>query len=229
MKNEINFFCLKNKKTHIFFLCLFLLITGCDLNNSKNNFDVCYRVETPCEKSKKNILLITNRGEIEIELNGEMAPVTVGNFIDLVEKGLYDKTYFHRVINKPFPLLILGGEITGENTIISKENKNSISSSIPKGRFIPLEIKLKFENSPRYSKIVNSANNIKKIELRHKKGSLSMARSVSLNSASTQFYISLKSLPELDGRYAVFGKVVRGMNVVDLIRENDFIIKVIKL
>jgi len=52
-----------------------------------------------------------------------------------------------------------------------------------------------------------------------------MARSKAVNSASSQFYILLKSLPELDGRFAVFGKVISGMNIVDLIEEEDFIIE----
>ena len=52
-----------------------------------------------------------------------------------------------------------------------------------------------------------------------------MARSKMPNSASSQFYIVLKSLPELDGRFAVFGKVISGMNIVDLIEEEDFIIE----
>ena len=51
-----------------------------------------------------------------------------------------------------------------------------------------------------------------------------MARSESLDSASSQFYIALRDLPELDGRYAVFGKVVEGMNVVDSLEEGDYII-----
>ena len=46
-----------------------------------------------------------------------------------------------------------------------------------------------------------------------------------MNSASSQFYILLKSLPELDGRFAVFGKVISGMDIVDLIQEEDFIIE----
>ncbi len=56
-----------------------------------------------------------------------------------------------------------------------------------------------------------------------------MARSNELNSASSQFYILLKSLPELDGRFAVFGKVISGMNVVDLIKEEDFILEAKRL
>ena len=56
-----------------------------------------------------------------------------------------------------------------------------------------------------------------------------MARSEKLDSASSQFYILLKSLPELDGRYAVFGKVINGMDIVDLIQEKDFIVEAKRL
>ena len=67
------------------------------------------------------------------------------------------------------------------------------------------------------------------IELMHKRGYLSMARSKELNSASSQFYILLKTLPELDGRFAAFGKVISGMNIVDLIQEGDLIIEAKRL
>ena len=52
-----------------------------------------------------------------------------------------------------------------------------------------------------------------------------MARSQNPESGSAQFYIALKSLPELDGRYSVFGKVVNGMDILDKIKEGDIIIK----
>ena len=67
-----------------------------------------------------------------------------------------------------------------------------------KTRYIPLEIKLKSNKLPTYGKQIDVVNRKNNIELRHKRGSLSMARSKELNSASFQFYISLKSLPELD-------------------------------
>ena len=88
-----------------------------------------------------------------------------------------------------------------------------------------MEIKLKTSNLPIYGKEIDDRSHIYNIELKHKRSYLSMARSKAVNSASLQFYILLKSLPELDGRYAVFGKVISGMNIVDLIQEEDFIIE----
>ena len=88
-----------------------------------------------------------------------------------------------------------------------------------------MEIKVKTSNLPIYGKEIVEPSQINNIELKHKRSYLSMARSKALNSASLQFYILLKSLPELDGRYAVFGKVISGMNIVDLIQEEDFIIE----
>ena len=75
-------------------------------------------------------------------------------------------------------------------------------------------------------KCLKQKNNI---ELKHKRSYLSMARSKKLNSANSQFYILLKSLPELDGRFSVFGKVISDMNVVELIEEGDFIVKAERL
>ncbi|NDG24202.1 MAG: peptidylprolyl isomerase, partial [Synechococcaceae bacterium WBB_10_009] len=56
-------------------------------------------------------------------------------------------------------------------------------------------------------------------------GAVAMARSSDPNSASAQFYIALQALPELDGRYAVFGRVVQGMDVVDRIQQGDKLLK----
>tara|TARA_Y100001968_G_scaffold115449_1_gene104788 strand:+ start:584 stop:1099 length:516 start_codon:yes stop_codon:yes gene_type:complete len=165
-------------------------------------------------------LLNTNKGRIKIELYGELAPITVGNFIDSVEEGAYNKKIFNRVIKKPYPFIIrVGDDSLIENKDISLDKKTS------KLRSIPLEIKLKNKNLPIYGKEIYEPNQINRIELKHKRSYVSMARSKSVNSASLDFYILLKSLPELDGRFAVFGKVISGMNIVDLIEEEDFIIE----
>ncbi len=205
---------------YIFLIVNLILITGCSSLKENENIDICSSTRFPCLKSNEYVLLITNKGNIKLELYGELAPITVGNFIDLVEKGVYNKTIFNRVIKQPYPFLIRGGD----NSLI--ENKNNLQDTkTGKIRYIPLEIKLKTNNLPTYGKEIDASSQINNIELKHKRSYLSMARSKSVNSASLQFYILLKSLPELDGRFSVFGKVISGMNIVDLIEEEDFIIE----
>ena len=199
------------------------LITGCSELNKKADINICSKVSFPCLSSTEYVLLITNKGNIKLELYGKSAPITVGNFIDFVEKGAYDKTIFNRVIRKPYPFIIRGGD----NSLKKGENK-FIDNKTGKIRYIPLEIKLKTNNLPTYGKEIDISNN-NNLELKHKSYFLSMARSNKVNSASFQFYILLKSLPELDGRFAVFGKVISGMDVLDLIQEEDFIVEAKRL
>ena len=78
---------------------------------------------------------------------------------------------------------------------------------------------------PRYGNPVLGAGISERLALPHQRGVLAMARSQDPNSASAQFYIALSDLPELDGRYAVFGRVIEGMDVVDQIRQGDRLIK----
>ena len=196
------------------------LISGCSNINKNEDINICSTTKLPCIDSNEYVLFITNKGNIKLELYGKLAPITVGNFIDFIEKGSYNKTIFNRVIKKPYPFIIRGGD----NTSIGNQNK-FIDTKIKDKRYIPLEIKLKTSNLPIYGKEIDEPSQINNIELKHKRSYLSMARSKAVNSASLQFYILLKSLPELDGRYAVFGKVISGMNIVDLIQEEDFIIE----
>lgn len=205
---------------YIFLFVNLFLISGCSNINKNEDINICSTTKLPCIESNEYVLFITNKGNIKLELYGKSAPITVGSFIDFVEKGSYDKTIFNRVIREPYPFIIRGGDNT------SKGNQNKIIDTKTKyKRYIPLEIKLKTSNLPMYGKEIDQPSQINKIELKHKRSYLSMARSKSVNSASLQFYILLKSLPELDGRYAVFGKVISGMNIVDLIQEEDFIIE----
>ena len=206
-----------------FYILLFVnlfLISGCSNINKSEDMNICSKTKLPCLESNEYVLFITNKGNIKLELYGKSAPITVGSFIDFVEKGYYDKTIFNRVIKKPYPFIIRGGD----NSSLGSQN-NFTDTKKEKKRYIPLEIKLKTKNLPIYGKEIDAPSQINNIELKHKRSYLSMARSKALNSASLQFYILLKSLPELDGRYAVFGKVISGMNIVDLIQEEDFIIE----
>ena len=205
---------------YIFLFVNLFLISGCSSINKSEDINICAETRLPCIESNEYVLFITNKGNIKLELYGKSAPITVGNFIDSVERGAYNKTIFNRVINKPYPFIVRGGD----NSSIGNQN-NFIDTKTGGKRYIPLEIKLKTNNLPIYGKEIDAPNQINNIQLKHKRSYLSMARSKAVDSANLQFYILLKSLPELDGRYAVFGKVINGMNVVDKIQEEDFIIE----
>ena len=133
----------------------------------------------------------TSAGEIPLELDGKNAPKTVDNFVSYVKSGFYDETIFHRVI-KGF--MIQGGGFDKDM------NAKRTSSTIE-----------------------NEANN----GLTNDVGTVAMARTMDPHSASSQFFINLVDNSRLDHRskdsrgygYAVFGKVIEGMDVVDKIAQ----------
>ncbi|HTN50332.1 MAG TPA: peptidylprolyl isomerase [Burkholderiaceae bacterium] len=136
----------------------------------------------------QRVALDTTLGTIVIQLNAQAAPKTVANFLEYVKSGHYDNTVFHRVIGN---FMIQGGGYTAD------------LAEKPTRAPIPLE----------------SQNGLK-----NERGAVSMARRGDPNSATSQFFINVVDNPNLDypkpdgHGYAVFGKVVEGMDVVDKIR-----------
>ncbi|NJL02986.1 MAG: peptidylprolyl isomerase [Spirulinaceae cyanobacterium SM2_1_0] len=152
---------------------------------------------------KAKVIMTVEGQPIEIEVDGEQAPITAGNFIDLVERGVYNGLVFHRVVRDPNFSIAQGGDPQSGSPDVPRERLGTGSFMDPdtgEPRFIPLE------TSP---------------ELTHKRGAIAMARSSMPNSASAQFYITSNAIPALDGGYAVFGYVTSGMDVVDAIEEGD--------
>jgi peptidyl-prolyl cis-trans isomerase B (cyclophilin B) len=135
--------------------------------------------------------LHTNHGVIKLELNAEKAPKTVANFLNYVKSGHYDGTVFHRVIDG---FMIQGGGFDAA-----------------------------MKQKPTEAPIDNEANN----GLKNERGSIAMARTNDPHSASAQFFINVAdndflnhSSPTPQGwGYAVFGKVVDGLDVVDKIKK----------
>ena len=134
----------------------------------------------------------TSLGDIELELDVQSAPITTKNFIDLANAGYYENTIFHRVIEG---FMIQGGGL-------DKDMNNKPSSS---------------------SSITNEANN----GLKNDRGTVAMARTNDPHSATSQFFINHKDNEFLNFTsetpqgwgYAVFGNVIKGMDIVDLIAE----------
>lgn len=145
------------------------------------------------EKNPIAKMTMENGGVVEIELSPKDAPITVENFVNLVNDGFYNGLTIHRIVPG---FVIQGGDPMG--------NGMGGSDKKIKGEFL--------ENGV--------ANNLK-----HTKGVISMARAFDPNSASSQFFIVLETSPmvsySLDGKYAGFGTVISGMDVVDEIAKAE--------
>jgi peptidyl-prolyl cis-trans isomerase B (cyclophilin B) len=161
---------------------------------------------------------------ISIKVDGAGAPITAGNFVDLVNRGVYNGLAFHRVVLEPQPFVAQGGDPQSKDANFPIERLGTGSfvdptTSLP--RYIPLEIRPEGQEQPIYSQTFESAKITVAPKLRHIRGAVAMARSGDPDSASAQFYITLSDSDFLDGSYAVFGNVTTGMETVDQIRQGD--------
>jgi cyclophilin family peptidyl-prolyl cis-trans isomerase len=146
----------------------------------------------PAAGARPVVEIVTSKGTIEAELYPDKAPISVKNYLAYVEKKHYDGTIFHRVIGPPKNFMIQGGGFTAD--MVQK---------------------------PTDPPIKNEADN----GLKNDRGTLAMARTRIVDSATSQFFINLKHNDFLDHQgkfdagygYAVFGKVTKGMDVVDTI------------
>jgi peptidyl-prolyl cis-trans isomerase A (cyclophilin A) len=143
-------------------------------------------------KGKPMVLLSTSMGDIKVELYPDKAPITVKNFLDYVNAGYYDGTIFHRVISD---FMIQGGGLTAD-----------------------VQEKREGQKAP----IKNESGN----GLKNGVGTIAMARTSEPDSATSQFFINVKDNASLNKEtsadkvgYAVFGKVVAGMDVVKKIEK----------
>jgi len=169
-----------------------MLMVGC---NEKNNTGNKEQSGDKMAKSEVNVVSAkltkvkfeTSMGDIIVELNEQKAPVSVKNFLRYVEEGFYDGTIFHRVMHS---FMIQAGGYTAD--MKRKETHESI---------------------------INESKN----GLKNARGTIAMARTMAPNSATSQFFINhvtndgLNYKDSSEPGYAVFGKVITGMDVVDAI------------
>lgn len=133
----------------------------------------------------KVVITMHNGKEMLFELFPERAPITVANFLSLIESRFYDGLTFHRVVRE---YVIQGGSANNrcdcptESTIVGEFAENGYDT-----------------------------------EVRHSRGTISMARDDDFNSAGTQFFVVHRDAPKLDGRYAAFGRLVLGFDLLDAI------------
>ena len=147
--------------------------------------------------AKENIMILkTKYGEVQIELFPEKAPKHVERFKKLADEGKYDNVVFHRVIEG---FMAQSGDVKFGNSSSSDFNLSLAGTG---GSDLP---NLKAEFS----------------DIAHTRGTLSAARSSDPNSANSQFFICFNSAPHLDRQYSAFGKVIKGMEFIDMIKKGD--------
>nr|WP_298839272.1 peptidylprolyl isomerase [uncultured Clostridium sp.] len=187
------------KKSMILFILIFVVFaSGCENIAQKNSDTTTKEVKTQTkivtekgvnDKNPMVTIVMEDSSTIKIELYPEIAPNTVRNFVSLVNSGFYNGLKFHRVMAG---FMIQGGDPKGTG--------NGGPGYAIKGEFS--------EN--------NFSNNLK-----HVRGVISMARTETPDSAGSQFFIVVATSDNvsssLDGKYASFGKVTKGMETVDKI------------
>ena len=212
------------RRSFLWSLLLIPLLISCSPSPRAEVSRGCADAQAACLQGRAIVEMSTSRGDITIEVDGDAAPLTAGNFVDLVNRGVYDGTMFHRVVKEPVPFVVQGGDPQSSDRSIplTKLGTGSfVDPSSGQARLIPLEIRFNSEESPRYSRVSANPSELANLTLNHERGAVAMARSQAPDSASAQFYIALRPLPELDGRYAVFGRVTAGLDVVDQIEQGD--------
>ena len=158
----------------------------------------------------------TSKGIIKVELLKEAHPVTVANFVSKIKSNIYLNKNFYRIINYPNNKLIHNG-LNKANNFGQVYLKNII-----KLETIPLEINLNNKETIYETPILNPLQ-IKNIKHKFERGSLSMVKVSKNRSSSTEFFFSLNNMPEFDGRYSIFGKVISGLEILNNIDKSDLI------
>ena len=142
------------------------------------------------------MILKLKHGDVKIELFPDVAPKHVERIKKLADDGMYNDVVFHRVIDG---FMAQTGDVQFGNSNLETYDLKRVgtgASNYP-------DLKAEFSDAA------------------HERGTLSMARSNDPNSANSQFFICFKSVPHLDRQYTVFGKVVKGMEFVDLIKKGE--------
>ena len=167
------------------------------MNKCIINILILFFLITNQSLAEENIMILKLKdGDVKIELFQDVAPNHVKRIKELADNGKYDNVVFHRVIDG---FMAQTGDVKFGN---SGSGDYDLRRSGMGGSDLP-DLKQEFSSLP------------------HDRGTLSMARSSDPDSANSQFFICFKPAPFLDRQYTVFGKVIEGMEFVDMIKRGD--------
>ena len=198
------------------------LVQACSYKSKIDSNYYCQKLKFSCTQINKVVNFKTTKGDFEVKLFGKDNPVTVSNFLENIENKIYVNQKFYKIINYPQVRFVHGG-VNPENKFYI-ERKNNLNKTSPS---IPLEIKFKEEIKPRYNYQINNPNETENLVNTFDSGSIAMVKSGKNKSSSTEFFFVTNKIPELDGRYSIFGKIIKGLDVLKKINKEDYIKEVL--
>ena len=194
------------------------MLQACSYKNKVDSNHYCQKLSFNCIQTNKKVNFQTTKGNFEVELFGKDNPVTVSNFLENIDNNIYVNQKFYKIINYAHISFIHGG-VNPKNKFYIEQNK-TLNKTNP---LIPLEIKFKDEIKPRYNYQIQNPYETKNLVHSFESGSIAMVKSGKNNSSSTEFFFVTDKIPELDGRYSIFGKIINGLDVLKEIKEEDYI------
>ena len=199
------------------------LLQACSYKTKVDANYYCQKLRFSCIQSNKIVNFKTTKGDFEVELFGKDNPVTVSNFLENVDNDIYVNQRFYKIIIYPQIKFIHGG-VNPKNKLYFERNQN-LNKTSPS---IPLEIKFKEESKPRYNYQIKNPSETENLVNTFENGSISMVKIGKNKSSSTEFFFVTTKIPELDGRYSIFGKIIKGLDVLKKINKEDYI-KAVKI
>jgi len=195
------------------------LIKACSFKSEIDSNYYCRKYQLSCIQSDKVVNFKTTKGDFKVKLFGKDNPVTVSNFLENIDDNIYVNQKFYKIINYPQISFIHVGGSNPKNKFYIERNQTpkKISPSIP------LEIKFKEEMNPRYNYQIKNPEETKNLVNTFESGSIAMVKSGKDKSSSTEFFFVTSKIPELDGRYSIFGKIIKGFEVLEKINKEDYI------
>ena len=191
---------------------------ACSYKNKIDSNYYCQKLKFSCARSNKVVNFKTTKGDFEVKLFGKDNPVTVSNFLENVNNNIYSNQKFYKIINYS-QIKFIHGCVNPENKFFTERNQD-LKNKIPS---IPLEIKFKKEIKPRYNYQIKNPNETQNLVNTFESGSIAMVKSGKNMSSSTEFFFVTSKIPELDGRYSIFGKIIKGLDVLEKINKEDYI------
>jgi len=193
-------------------------VQACSYKNEIDSNYYCQKLKFSCTNDNKIVSFKTSKGDFKVELFGKDNPVTVSNYLENIDNNIYVNQKFYKIINFAQIRLIHSG-VKPENKLYiePKQNLHKASSTIP------LEIKFKEEIKPRYNYQIKNPNEIENLVNTFEAGSIAMVKISQNKSSSTEFFFVTSKIPELDGRYSIFGRIIKGLDVLKKIKKEDYI------